>query len=382
MKKIGIITLYHNNRNYGGLLQAYALRQSIANLGYNCDIIDYTQNAVAYRFGRMCNLGLKRTFEVARNKVLTGIQYRRNPALKKNIEIRNSCLHNFEASIPHTEMVHDNGIETIAGEYDTLVCGSDQIWNPGLWCPAMFLDIPQFSGRRLSYAASIGRNQLTTKEQAYISKHAQGLDYISVREKSAEDMLQPLLKKEVVTVLDPTFLISPDEWKAFARKPEDVPEKYVFSFFLGNNENAKKMVYDAFSKEMSVITIPHLQTGFKAEDEKYSTVRLYKVGPREWVWLILNAQAVFTDSFHGTAFSINLNKEVFSFPKGSKGDKQSINSRLSDLLKTCGIENRFLTDCSTFKNQIREKIDWTPVNEKLDREKSTAKGYLMNALSN
>ncbi len=381
MKKVGIITIYHNNRNYGGLLQAYALRQSISNLGYKCDIIDYTQNAASYKFSRMCNLGLKRTFEVVRNKVLTKIQYRRHPALKKSIDLRNGCLHSFEASIPHTATVHDDGIEAKAAEYDILVCGSDQIWNPGLWSPSMFLDIPKFSGKRLSYAASIGRNQLTTKEQDYISKHAQGLNHISVREKSAEKMLKQILKKEVITVLDPTFLINPDEWKAFARKPEGVSEKYVFSFFLGNNESAKKMIYDTFSKEMPVITIPHLQTGFKAEDEKYSTIQLYKVGPREWVWLILNAQAVLTDSFHGTAFSINLNKEVFSFPKGSKEDKQSINSRLSDLLKMCGIENRFLTDCSTIKNRVHEKIDWTSVNEKLDREKRAARDYLIKSLS-
>ncbi len=381
MKKAGIITIYQNNRNYGGLLQAYALQKVIQAFDFESEILNYTQNQASYRFSRMRNLGLKRTFEVAKNKLKTRMQFRKNPELGRNIAIRNQYLHDFEMNIPHTEPVHDDGIKAVASNYDVLVCGSDQIWNPGLWSPVMFLDIQGFEGRRFSYAASIGRNQLTEKEKAYISEHAKGLDAISVREKSAENLVQKLVQKKVETVLDPTFLLERKDWEKEAKKPEGVPEQFVFSFFLGENADVKKAVFDQFSTRLPIVTIPHLQTGYKAEDEKYSTVQLYDVGPREWIWLILNAEYIFTDSFHGTAFSVNLNRIFFSFPKGAKGDKQSINSRLLDLLTACGIEDRFISDPSMLNEQMQKTIDWGKVNNYLEQERTRAMTYLQRALN-
>ena len=72
MKKAGIITIYQNNRNYGGLLQAYALQKVIQAFDFESEILNYTQNQASYRFSRMRNLGLKRTFEVAKNKLKIG----------------------------------------------------------------------------------------------------------------------------------------------------------------------------------------------------------------------------------------------------------------------------------------------------------------------
>ncbi len=156
----------------------------------------------------------------------------------------------------------------------------------------------------------------------------------------------------MLTVCDPTCLLNTDEWSQFAVRPDGVPDDFVFSFFLGENKNAKSAVYSHFKGKLPVVTIPHLQTGYKAEDEQYNDIKLYDVGCREWVWLILNARYIFTDSFHGTAFSVNLGRNFFSFPKGSKNDKQSINSRLTDLLDMCSLKERFVDDISLFEEKL------------------------------
>lgn len=62
MNKIGIITLYHNNRNYGGLLQAYALQKEVESMGYDCEVINYTQDQRIYKLARIGKIGLKKRY--------------------------------------------------------------------------------------------------------------------------------------------------------------------------------------------------------------------------------------------------------------------------------------------------------------------------------
>ena len=376
MKKVGIITLYKNNRNYGGLLQAYALNEVITQFGFSSEIINYEQDKKTYRLNRFRNLGVNRTLEFMRNRFKTELQYRLKPELKNNVSLRNKWLHDFEVEIPHSETVSDSDIATQTAHYDYLICGSDQIWNPGLWSPVMFLDIKGFSGKRISYAASVGRGFLTDKEKDYIREHISVIDAISVRETSAAKLIQPLTDKKVEVVLDPTLLLKKDDWQKFARKPDNLPENFVFSFFLGDNGKIKKRIYDMYRGDISVVTIPHLQTGYKGEDEAFSDIQLYKIGPREWVWLILNAEKVFTDSFHGTAFSVNLGKDFYSFPKGSNNDSQSINSRLMDLLHICKTEGRFVNDINNLEKIVGASVDWVSVDQTINKKRAESIDFL------
>lgn len=378
MKKIGIITLYHNNRNYGGLLQAYALQKEVESMGYDCEVIDYTQDQRIYKLARIGKIGLKKTILRAREIAKTKSMYRANPTLKKNIELRNQRFHVFEASIPHTRLVHDSGIEEIARNYSGLICGSDQIWNPETKSPVIYLDIKNYSGTKISYAASLGREYLSNKERRYIAEHISSLDRISVREKTAQQLLQPLVDKDISVVADPTFLLEKEDWEKFAKKPKNVPNEYVFSFFLGFNSKVKKSIYERFHGKMPIVTIPHLQIGYKEEDDLYSDIQLYDIDPHEWVWLILNAKYVFTDSFHGTAFCVNLNREFLSFAKDSNGDKKTINSRLIDLLSITGLLSRFLTSFSS--EALCETIDWESVNKKLTEFREYSHSYLEEAI--
>lgn len=379
MQRVGIITIYKNNKNYGGLLQAYALQHAINQLGYDSEVITYLQNGLSYKIRRLQNLGVKRAMEYVGNRINTKFACI-NSERKEGIQVRNQRLHEFEMSIPHSEFTNDDTIQEVAANYDVLVCGSDQIWNPGLWSPVMFLDIPNCTKKRFSYAASVGRSQLTAAEKEYLRKHIGTLQSISVRENSAKELVAPLTEQNVATVLDPTLLLDRETWVAFASKPKNCPEKFVFSFFLGNNQMPKKTIKEYYKGELPIVTIPHLQTGFKKEDEQYSDIQLYDIGPREWVWLILNAECVFTDSFHGTAFSINLHRPFVCFGKGKQNDTHTINSRLLDLLDICGISERFISDSKHLEKVVGKPIDYKSVDDKMMGWKTTSLNYLKESL--
>lgn len=379
--KVGIITIYKGNRNYGGLLQAYALQEYIAKQGHDCELISYIPEKSSYIGRRMKNLGIKRTLDIVLKKARTKLKLCFDKQLAKNMEVRNLVFRQFEESIPHSPNVSDREMDAFCQDYEALVCGSDQIWNPALWNSYMFLDFKGYTKKRFSYAASLGRSVLRNHEREYAKKKLRNLSGISVREESAEAIIRSLGYEDVVTVLDPTFLLTAQEWRNFAQRPDGCPDEYVFSFFLGSNKVAKKLVKTYYTGKCPIVSLPHLQEGYRKEDVDYSDIQLYNVSPREWVWLIMNAQYIFTDSFHGTAFSINLRKEFMCFSKGNTSDTQAIHSRLVDLTKRFGIHERFIFELTDFDQRIHEKIDYIAVGRLKDDFVNDSQHYIENMLA-
>lgn len=378
--RVGIVTIYKNNQNYGGLLQAFALQQYVESMGLDCELISYERNQQAYRKMRLKNLGLFRSLKVLVSKIETKIIAYTKADYRQGIVARACCFKAFEMEIKHSVPMNDDDIGQQCSAYQMMICGSDQIWNPGLWNDVMFLNIQGFEGKKIAYAASIGRDTLTESERHYMAERICGLDAISVREKNAARIACQLTSKKIATVLDPTFLLDAEQWQDFARRPEGCPNQFVFSFFLGKNTEAKKNVKELYKGKLPVVTLPHLQTGYKKEDEKYSDIQLYGVGPHEWVWLICNAQCVFTDSFHGTAFSINLGKTFCSFPKGKKNDRQSINSRLKDILIECGLGERFVEDIGSLEDVLHQQINKDDVKKRIVNKLEFSRQFLKDSL--
>lgn len=98
------------------------------------------------------------------------------------------------------------------------------------------------------------------------------------------------------------------------------------------------------------------------------------------MWLICNAQCVFTDSFHGTAFSINLGKTFCSFPKGKKNDRQSINSRLKDILIECGLGERFVEDIGSLEDVLHQQINKDDVKKRIVNKLEFSRQFLKDSL--
>ena len=215
--------------------------------------------------------------------------------------------------------------EKLEAKYDYFVCGSDQIWNSQLWDIKLGL-MPNISKHKIAYGASVGNTELSLRDKYLFEKYLNRFQSISVREKEAEALLQPLTYKNVQTVLDPTLLLSATDWQQVECKPQYVQdEDYLFVYTLGSRSNSDNcnIANIALKYNLKVIDLSHLR-GTKIH-----------VGPAEFIYLVRNAKLVLTTSFHATVFSIIFDKPfVLLNPDEKIGSRASRMKNLERIFKT------------------------------------------------
>lgn len=356
MKKIGILT-FHRTINYGGVLQAFALKRICENLGAECNIINH-KNIYIDKINQV-KLFDFRSLKIFINELLS---YKsRIIKLKRFIKFR-------EKYLKPKDFVCCN----IEKNYDAFISGSDQVWNYMLsdFDTTYFLEFVKDSNKKYSYAASFGFSEVP---QAYVAKYKtllSSFNKISVREEQGAKIVENLIKKQVPIVLDPTLLLDKDNWiKEFALNNKK-PDNYILLYLMVSEPNILK-----FAENLSK------QTGYKiiyitSKIRKSVKARYYRqASPVEWVELFLNAAYVITNSFHGLAFSINFNKEFFI---GLLPESYKVNSRLEYALKLFNLENRMINNESTPKNFSR--INYDVINNILEKERKKSIEFLKSII--
>lgn len=256
-----------------------------------------------------------------------------------------------------------------------------QVWNPALWKGTLFLDFVPEGKKCISYAASMGVDHLSDQEERYLQKQLERFSSISVREIGANILLSDLLNREITTVLDPTLLFSSEFWDTVAASPE-ITEPYVFVYMIFDDALTKKNIYE-FCKRMGLrmVSIPHTQGRFKAEDERYSDILAYDIGPREWIGYIRHAKYIFVDSFHGTAFSVLYHKNFWCFECEPAIESPVGCLRMESLLVQLGLQERIIRPRTFFPDlQLCQKIDYTEIQIRLELLRKKSESYLRNAL--
>lgn len=328
--KVGIMTLYYNNTNYGGQLQAYALQTAVSQLGYNAEQISFDSSLSS--MAPSIQKSKKNIFQQIKKvpRKLQECLFKEKWNIKRS-EIDKSILE-FSEKIPHTVIVSEKTIESIDKEFDAYVCGSDQVWNPG--CQnARFFDFSEIGKIKISYAASLGK-ELSPKEHIdRIASMTQDFQAISVRESCHKEMLNAVCNKDVKLIPDPVFLLTKDQWSEFASEKK-YSEKYIFAYLLGDDikirERCKKL---AKVSGCRLLYIPYLNRNTYVWDSMNKQLQVNAPKVEEFVSLIKNAELIITDSFHGTAFSIIFGKKVVSIKRYHKNDKESSNSRIDTLFQ-------------------------------------------------
>ena len=347
--KIGIITLYLNNKNFGGILQAFALQKVISEFGIQCEQLCY-----------------KQTESSLKQKIKTGSQYR---SLSQNILLvikkvsavllrkitassidgltrnRTHRFNEFEKMIPHSHEVYDvSNIKKAVEVYDGFVAGSDQVWNGGVDLPAYTLGFVPESKIKISYAASSAGSFYGKWQTEVLKKNLDKMSAISVRENSLKTKLESITNKSVDLVLDPTLLLSRDQWECIAETPA-IDEKYILCYFLGDSrKNRKTAASIAKMYNAKILTFPYIiGNTFRICDRSFGDIRDFSSGPKEFLGLIKNAEAVCTDSFHAVVFSVVFQKEFFAFPR-FKEKSGSSNNRLTDFMAELNLQDRMLQD--------------------------------------
>ena len=348
MKKIGILTYYYGNYNYGGLLQAYALTEYLLSNGYDAEQICFIppkkdNGNVDFKTRLRWKLSALKGKAL---RLFTKIRYKN---ILRSIEERNRAFLNFTEIIKHSDKVYDrNTLSETNGIYDIFIAGRDQIWNLLWYSPEYFLSFVDEGKTKVSYAASLPQRELTPEQEKIVKRHLSDFTAVSVRESQAVDLLKTIDIPSSLTI-DPTLLLTRDAWDKVCTERK-VKDRYVFCYFLTNNDVERNAAKEfAEKKNLKIVTLPHL-TGMVWEDLEFGDIQLYDISPFDFISLIKHAEYVITDSFHAAVFSNIYEKQYFVF--GRKGGEY-MNSRITSLLFLFDAGKRF---CNTRENNAAEYL--------------------------
>lgn len=384
MKKIGILTQYLHSKNIGGLLQSYALPYFLNRLGYQAEQISLNFNYIPPRnwkhkfqllWGKFT---IKKLLHFVKNKLAQLFVKRISPTEQ------NTLFESFEQTVPHSRHTYtSNDLSNANQDYNAFVIGSDQVWCDDFFpLSAFWGEFATADKTVISYAASSNVKKFVPYAEKLFIKKLQRLDAISVREETLKNYIEKITDKKATVVLDPTFLLSPADWLKIAN-PAPVPtKKYIFCYFLGGKSVWQRKAARAYADKYGyeLVHLPYIMQTIRPADIYLKGQGRYDVGPREFISLIHGAECVFTDSFHGLAFSINFSKQFYVFNRDDQAGPQSMNARITDTLDLFQLSHRHIT--SPTQSITQEAIDYSPVQKILAKRKQESIEWLFNALKN
>lgn len=367
MKRIAILTT-HSADNCGAVLQAYALNRYIADCGFTCHVLNYVPAYMqdAYRL-------IKRP-KTPRD-VLLALYQARHYRKRKARKARFSQFRQAHLALSGPAITDHPALIDAANAYHTVVCGSDQIWNPCMhgFDEAFFLSFAGIKTRVVSYAASFGQDHLDAAIKPELGRRLRGIAAFSCRERAAMALIDELTGREAQFVLDPVFLLSAQEWMRMARFC-DLPEAYDLLCFLSNpGRSAHAAKRRAAQRGRRAVSI-----GFSPRDARYGVDCRYAFGPQEFLGAISKADVILTNSFHCTAFAILMRKRFYVRMERGQAAR---NGRMISLLGALGLEERLYTDEDAHLLDYDKEIDYASVQIRLAHLIEESKTYLARVLA-
>ena len=367
---IGIITWY-KGPNYGTNLQAIALQWFLRNSGHNVQIINYNDSLISYSSHRT----LKKRILSQPDKLAKKIAIRKYGGIidKKNSKMRST----IKQKCVLTEIANNyEEFINICNSFELLIVGSDQLWNPSWYSPIYYADFEKVKTRRISYAPSLGVKTIPENLLNVMHHGLSRFSHISVREAQGKDILKKELGVDSCVVVDPTLLLSQNDWLSiFPKKESSINDEYVLSVFLSDNFFHWKAA-NIFSKNevLQHVIVPYMGFSFFQKGTVCVDTDL-----SDLLNLIRGAKYILTDSFHITVFSIIMQKQFYTFERFKEKESFSTNSRVKNLLSKLNLNNRVQHyNCVTVLET--ERIDYKNVSKLLDKEISKSKQYLYNAI--
>lgn len=259
---------------------------------------------------------------------------------------------------------------------DIYVTGSDQVWNSvhneGLDKRYYFDGFPDGS-IKIAYSSSIGREQLPVGEYEEVKRMLGSYKAISVREASAKQLIEGMGYK-VTHLIDPTLMFTKENWKLYMSK-RLLKEPYLI-VYLPYNVHNMQLIYQTIRKVAGRKQLKVVSFSWHILPDRLADKTMFFSNPGDFLSLMYHANYVITNSFHGTAFSINLNKQFSVYLPSDFG------TRIMSILELCGLTNRLLgADEIISGNMVDKEIDYASVNAILDKEREKAHEFLTCALT-
>jgi hypothetical protein len=374
LKKVGIITL-NSYFNYGNRLQNYAAQEVLKSLGLSVETIKVKNVVPVFpkekfnpteKFKRLIKMSM-RTFK---NKMWHKLNQAKIIEAEKD---RTKKMIDFSKKyiIETDYTIEENNIPSHLNQsYDYFVTGSDQVWNPNFLVVSS-IHFLQFAdkNKRIAFSPSFGVSEIPKEKTEQFSKWLSEMHSLSVREDTGANIIKELTGREALVLADPTLLLTKEKWLEIAKASTNRPnEKYILTYFLGEisidyQNQIKKIAKD---NKMKIVNLA-----------KVEEIKVYQTDPSEFIDFIAHASLICTDSFHGSVFSILMQRPFIVYDRISPG--LSMYDRINTLLSKFNLENRKSSDLDIHKNIFN--IDYTNTQLILDKERNRTINYLKEALN-
>lgn len=380
--KIGIITQPLLN-NYGGLLQNYALQNTLIKLGHDVETIDW--NPIPASKLRVLLWQYKQGIISHINKSIEKPRYQLSPSELSYISKNTKHFIDGHISVCPIKVNNQADFKVVDFKYhyDAYVVGSDQVWRPGYnaaFLPAMFLDFVSHKDiKKVAYAASFGTStwEFSAQQTTEFSLLAKQFDLITVREDNAVDLCKEYLGVAATHVLDPTMLLDKEEYEDLVfEEKESQSNGTLFYYILDPSANKTSLIREIErSEQLNAFTVmPSCQSENRTKsDVKNRIDDCVFPSVTKWIRGFMDAKMVIVDSFHGAVFSILFNKPFWVINNNDRG-----NARFASLLKMFGLQDRMINNDTII--QWNKPIDWDRVNHILEVRRQSSLDLLKHAL--
>lgn len=382
-KKTALICNYYI-LNYGSVLQSYALFYTLKKLGCNPLVIQYHDKATK-----------KQKIEIflrLKLRKLGSCSYIKNLIVKKKapqeyydlIKARRSVFDkfintHFEFTEPFSS-VHD--IQAKVSQFNQFVLSSDQLWSPEdiirnyhtlQWLPD--------NVHSVAYATSFGVEKLSHYFKKKVEKFIPKIKHVSVRELSGSKIIKGACGRSVPVVMDPTLLLSQEEWLDILSDKQDLPVQgdYIFVYLLGANcENYQKIKEFAKSVDLPIVSIPYAEQYHRLESS-FANDNV-NADPGEFISLVKNAKYVIGDSFHMCVFSLIFKKQFLVLDRYSDNGSDSRNTRIENILEKFQLKDRHVRKNDDIADKMIKDIDYNTVDVIYKKWYEESMHYLTNSL--
>ena len=370
INRIGILS-WHYHQNFGSALQCYALFQTLKSIGKKPIFLNYRnkKGGFLYKFslgllvvGSSIEYHIKRLLENLH--IVKKGRWQCNAFQFRRKHLKQTCA--FNDPIKAQKICHD---------IDAIICGSDQIWAPNCYDPfyfATFADGKKI--RKISYAASIGLNDIPSNLIAKYQHNLKDFYAISVRESEGRELLKNKCGIDSTVVLDPTLLVDVSTYESIERPVLGITSPFIFCYFL-NEQHTYRSCVESLAKQKGLQIV-----GVSANcyDNTYMKC-LSNLGADHFLWLIHYAQIVLTDSYHGSIFSILYHKDFWIFQRFQETDPICQNSRIRQLSSHFSIEKQILPFGISHIDR-KPDIDFYKIDSQLNALRKTSLTFLKEAL--
>jgi len=380
MSKIGILTIV-NVDNYGAELQAFALHRKLKDLGHDNEIINYLYyiHPEYKTTSRSKPIFKISTINKLKWKAIKTVNFFKRLLWSKEAKNRGNRFNSFHQKNTKFSKTFKSYDELYNANlnYDIYIIGSDQVWNPTSQTSILpyFLTFAPKTSKKLSYAPSFGVSDIPLDQQDVYKECLNNIDVLSSRERRGTEMIKEITGREATHVVDPTLLLSKEEWSSIASLPKlKSDQPYILIYVITYSPYIKKLA--EYLSDKTGYRLIRICKNAGKEDANVNIENISDAGPAEFLGYFSKASFVVSNSFHGTIFSTIFNKPFYTIIPGHKSNTV----RQRDLLNLMGLESRLIAEGGEFPNPNSFDVDFTEANKIISAKINDSISYLKNAV--